>query len=155
MPVATGAPADDDTQPDASSATPAAAPDAPSASGDTDMDTAEAIGAALDDGACPAPSPVPDAADARPKFPCMMCGVRPAMQRTQDAVDGCPMWLDKPAQTDKPHCACKLTGDFDYSLKPASKSSRSAPVIDGHERAGRMSSVPSKAIEIWRVLIPA
>ena len=29
------------------------------------MDTAEAIGAALDDGACPAPSPVPDAADAR------------------------------------------------------------------------------------------
>ena len=48
------------------SATPTAPPDAPSASGDTNMDTAEAgaIGADLDDGACPAPSLVPDAAGA-------------------------------------------------------------------------------------------
>ena len=82
----------------------------------------------------------------RPKFPCMMCGVRPAMQRTQDAVDGCPMWLDKPAQTDKPHCACKLTGDFDYSLKPASNSNRSAPCTNVPVACPRCPAQPAKFV---------
>ena len=72
-----------------------------------------------------------------------MCGVRPAMQRTQDQVDGCPVWLEKPSGTWKPHSACKLTGDFNYSLASASNSVPSSPCTNVPMVCPRCPSTPA------------